>query len=90
MNDTIIAILQWYGAAAGALAALIVALNLGAQKTGYGFVIFVTSSIALIVWGFLSEDGAGIGTQNIFLLVINVIGVYRYLIAHEEPQAKTP
>ncbi len=87
MNQTLLTILQWYGAAAGAIAALIVALNLGAQKTGYGFVIFVTSSIALIVWGFLSEDGAGIGTQNIALLIINAIGVYRYLIAHEEPDA---
>lgn len=55
MSESTLNILQWYGAAAGAVAALIVALNLGAQKTGYGFVIFVTSSIALIAWGFLSE-----------------------------------
>jgi hypothetical protein len=72
--------LQWYGAAAGALAALIVSLDLGRRWTGIGFVIFVTSSIALVSWGFLSKEAKGIGTQNIILFVINVIGVYRYLI----------
>ncbi|NNC72490.1 MAG: hypothetical protein HKN78_06385 [Sphingomonadaceae bacterium] len=89
MSDTLLSVLQWYGAISGAIAALIVSLNLGAQKTGYGFIIFVTSSAALIAWGFLSEDGVGIGTQNIVLLAINCIGVYRYLIAHEDPQEKS-
>ncbi|MEQ9663653.1 MAG: hypothetical protein RLN87_14025 [Parasphingopyxis sp.] len=86
MNDTLVSILQWYGAGAGALAALIVSLNLGAQKTGYGFIIFVTSSIALVIWGFAANEGIAIGLQNIILLAINCIGVYRYLIAHEDPQ----
>ena len=72
--------LQWYGAAAGALAALIVSLDLGRRATGSGFVIFVTSSIALIAWGFLNKEAKGIGTQNVALLVINLLGVYRYLI----------
>jgi len=72
--------LQWYGAAAGALAALIVSLDVGRRPTGWAFVIFVTSSVALILWGFLSNKGEGIGTQNVILLVINLIGVYRYLI----------
>jgi hypothetical protein len=72
--------LQYYGAAAGAVAALIVSLDLGRKPTGYGFVIFVTSSIALILWGFLSTEGDGIGAQNVVLFVINLIGVYRYLI----------
>lgn len=86
MNETLLFILQWYGAGAGAVAALIVSLNLGAQKTGYGFVIFVTSSLALIAWAFLGEEGIAIGIQNIVLLIINCIGVYRYLVAHEDPQ----
>ena len=72
--------LQWYGAAAGALAALIVSLDLGRRATGSGFVIFVTSSIALIAWGFLNKEAKGIGTQNVVLLLINLLGVYRYLI----------
>jgi hypothetical protein len=76
----LIGILQWYGAIAGAIAALIVSLDLGRRWTGFGFVIFVSSSIALILWGFLGPAAKGIGTQNIGLLAINLIGVYRYLI----------
>jgi hypothetical protein len=72
--------LEWYGSIAGAIAALIVSLDLGRRPTGWAFVIFVTSSIALVSWGFLSDKAQGIGTQNIILFVINVIGVYRYLI----------
>jgi len=80
MDDTLVTGLQYYGAAAGALAALIVSLDLGRKWTGYGFVIFVTSSIALIGWGFLGPEAEGIGAQNLILLAINLLGVYRYLI----------
>ena len=72
--------LQWFGAIAGTIAALIVSLDLGRRWTGTGFVIFVSSSIALIGWGFLKPDAEGIGAQNVVLLLINLIGVYRYLI----------
>lgn len=81
MNEGLLNALQWYGAGAGLIAAFIVSLNLGVRKTGWAFVIFVTSSLALIAWGFLNDEGAGIGWQNVGLLIINVIGVYRYLIA---------
>ena len=80
MSGTMLNGLQWYGAAAGAIAALIISLDLGRRATGWAFVIFVTASLALIAWGFVSEEAEGIGTQNIVLFVINVIGVYRYLI----------
>ena len=80
MNETALDALQYYGAAAGALAALVVSLDLGRRPTGWAFVLFVSASIALILWGFLSEEAEGIGTQNIILFVINLIGVYRYLI----------
>ena len=77
---TLIEILEWYGAAAGALAALIVSLDLGRRATGWAFVIFVTSSIALIIWGITGQESEGIGYQNVILFAINCIGVYRYLI----------
>ncbi|MCP9222033.1 hypothetical protein MKP08_04635 [Erythrobacter sp. LQ02-29] len=81
MSETTLNILQYYGAGAGLLAAFIVSLNLGTRPTGWGFVIFVTSSSALIAWGFLNDEGEGIGWQNIGLLLINLVGVYRYLFA---------
>ena len=77
---TLIEILEWYGAAAGAVAALIVSLDLGRRATGFAFVIFVTSSIALIIWGITGQESEGIGYQNVILFAINCIGVYRYLI----------
>lgn len=81
MNDFVLTALQYYGAAAAAFAALILSLNVGRIWSGWAFVIFVSSSVALIVWGFLGDNAEGIGVQNIVLLVINCIGVYRYLIA---------
>ncbi|MEA3060630.1 MAG: hypothetical protein QOJ94_411 [Sphingomonadales bacterium] len=80
MSKGLIDGLEWYGSIAGAIAALIVALDLGRRPTGWAFVIFVTSSVALVTWGFVSEKAEGIGTQNVILFAINVIGVYRYLI----------
>lgn len=80
MSKGLIDALEWYGSIAGAIAALIVALDLGRRPTGWAFVIFVTSSIALVTWGFVSDKAEGIGTQNVILFGINVIGVYRYLI----------
>lgn len=85
MNETLLNGLQYYGAGASTLAALIVSLNLGRRRTGWAFVIFVTSSVALILWGFWQPDSEGIGWQNIALLIINAIGVYRYLILKDTP-----
>jgi hypothetical protein len=82
--------LQYYGAAAGTLAALIVALDLGRRETGFGFCLFVTSSIALIGWGFFKPDSEGIGWQNVALLIINLTGVYRYLIRKPSSRRSTP
>lgn len=88
MSEHLLDILQYYGAAAGALAALIVSLDLGRRWTGWAFVIFVTASLALIGWGFMNDEGEGIGAQNVVLLAINLIGVYRYLIRKREPRAQ--
>lgn len=88
MSEMLLDALQYYGAGAATIAALIVSLNLGRRWTGWAFVIFVTSSIALIGWGFVQPDSEGIGWQNIVLLFINAIGVYRYLIAKDAPAAK--
>lgn len=89
MSEGIVTALQYYGAGAGLIAALIVSLNLGTRPTGWGFVIFVTSSLSLIAWGFLGEDSEGIGWQNVGLLAINVVGVYRYLFTKPKESDKS-
>lgn len=80
MPDWLLTGLQYYGAAAATLAALLVSLNLGRRWTGYAMLIFVSSSIALIGWGFFQPDSEGIGWQNVILLLINLVGVWRYLL----------
>ncbi|MEZ5655706.1 MAG: hypothetical protein R3E04_07450 [Sphingobium sp.] len=80
MSENALDIVQYYGAGAALLAALIVSMDFGRRVTGWAFVLFVTSSIALISWGFLQPDSEGIGWQNVGLLLINCNGVYRYLI----------
>ena len=78
--------LEWYGAISGAIAALIVSLNLGTRLTGWAFVIFVSSSIRLLIWGFANDESRGIGVQDAILLIINLIGVWRYLFAQSGRQ----
>ena len=81
MSEFVLTALQYYGAAAATLAALLISMHIGRVWTGIAFVIFVTSSVSLILWGFFAEDSEGIGWQNVILLGINCLGVYRYLIA---------
>lgn len=81
MTDTMLLVLQYYGAGAATLAALLVSLDLGRRWTGYAMIVFVSSSITLIAWGFLQPESQGIGVQNIILLIINGVGVWRYLLS---------
>ncbi len=81
VDETLLDTLQYFGAGAATLAALLVSLNLGRRWTGYAMVIFVASSLSLIAWGFLQPESEGIGVQNVILLAINAVGVYRYLLA---------
>ena len=60
------------------LAAVLVALNLRAWVTGIGFIIFAIGSLAWIVVAVLT-DQTGLLWQNIALLVINLVGVWRWL-----------
>jgi hypothetical protein len=77
--STLILILKWFASGSGILAALMVSLDSGRKVTGWGFVIFVASSIAWFAGAILSHDWA-LGTQNMVLFAINLLGVYRYLI----------
>jgi hypothetical protein len=86
MSDSVLTGLQYYGAGVAVLAALLVSLNVGRRVTGWAFVLFVTSSIALIAWGFLAQDSEGIGWQNVAMLGINLVGVWRYLLSSHKPR----
>ena len=76
MQTAVIA-LKWIAAGTGIGAATIVALDLSKRYTGWGMVLFCVSAIAWIAGGVLTRDWA-LGTQNVVLLAIDLIGVYRY------------
>ena len=72
-------ILKWFAACSGIIAAFMVSLDFGRRVTGWGFVLFVASSIAWITGALLSDDEPLL-SQNLVLFAINIFGVYRYLI----------
>lgn len=78
-------ILKWSASISGIIAAFMVSLDLGRRITGWGFALFVASSICWITGALLSED-APLWTQNLVLFGINVFGVYRYLIRKRKPR----
>ncbi|MDQ0251376.1 putative membrane protein required for colicin V production [Sphingomonas kyeonggiensis] len=80
----LVEILKWYASISGIIAAFMVSLDLGRRITGWGFVLFVTSSIAWICGALMTKDEP-LWTQNIVLFGINCLGIYRYLIRRKKP-----
>jgi hypothetical protein len=88
MSSDMLFILQWYGAVAAAIAAFTVALDLGRRPTGWAFVLFTTSSVAFILYGFLDpRPEEAIASLNVVLFFVNLFGVWRYLIRKRPPGA---
>lgn len=82
---TLIDSLKWYASISGIIAAFMVSLDLGRRITGWGFVLFITSSIAWISGALMTKDEP-LWTQNLVLFGINGFGVYRYLIRKKKPK----
>ena len=72
-------VLKWSASISGMVAALMVSLDLGRRVTGWGFALFVASSLCWI-GGALMSDDEPLWSQNLVLFGINLLGVYRYLI----------
>ena len=79
-------ILRTFAAVTTVLAASLVAANLNAPVTVAGFMMFIVASIAWMIDGWL-EGNASLVIQNVILLVINVIGVWRW-VPKAEKEAK--
>ena len=72
-----LAVLRTVAAVTTVLAAALVAANLNARITVAGFMIFLVASIAWMIDGWL-ESKASLVIQNVVLLLINAIGVWRW------------
>ena len=73
--------LEWTGAIGAILAAALIAGNFGRRVTGWGFVLFSVVSVIWIVSGLTAKDGMPIAVQNGILLLINVYGVWQFLLS---------
>ncbi len=71
--------LEWIAAIGTMLAAALVAIDLGRKVTGFGFVLFCLVSITWIVSGVVNQT-MPIAVMNGILLVINLWGVWQYLL----------
>ena len=85
MDD--LTMLRTFAAVTTVLAASLVAANLNARITVAGFMIFIIASIAWMIDGW-PETKASLVIQNVILLVINVIGVWRWF-PKAEKEAKS-
>jgi hypothetical protein len=81
---TLIEMFKWFASISGIVAAFMVSLDHGRRITGWGFALFVASSIAWIAGAAMSSDEPLI-SQNLVLFGINIFGVYRYLIRKKAP-----
>lgn len=73
-NNTI---LEWSGSVLAVSGAVLLAINISISP--WAFVVYLLSSIILFIWG-LRQKAYGIATQNMVFTVINMIGIYRWLI----------
>lgn len=67
---------KWIGAVAGVAGAALVALNLGV--VGYGFVLFLISSLLWTGVGLVQREPSLVVLQAAFT-VINVVGIWRWM-----------
>jgi len=68
---------KWIGTAAGVSGATLIALNVG--MVGYGFSLFLISSLLWGTIGFVQRELSLVVLQVAFT-VINVIGIWRWVI----------
>jgi hypothetical protein len=72
------------------LAAALVAANLSPRAIVWGFSIFILASIAWVADGWL-EGKASLVIQNAVLLLINILGIWRWLPkAEKKPAVAAP
>ena len=70
--------LKWLGTATGIAGATVIALNL--PISGWGFVLFLVSSVSWTVAGLRMRERSLAFLQAAFT-AINLLGIYRWLIA---------
>lgn len=68
----------WAAPAATMTAAMMVAANLGARVTGWGFIVYTFGAVCWITVAVASGQ-SNLLLTNAFLLVVNIVGIWRWL-----------
>ena len=71
-------LLRTFAAATTVIAAALIAANRNARVMVAGFALFIVAALAWMADGWL-EGKASLVIQNVILLAINVLGVWRWL-----------
>jgi hypothetical protein len=69
---------SWVAPTATMIAAVMTAANLGSRVTGLGFAVFAVGAVGWIVQG-IATGQKNLVISNAFLLLIDLIGVWRWL-----------
>ncbi len=77
-KPALLTLLKWFGTALAVVGALAIALNIPYSR--WGFVAFLVSSVCWSIAGFMMKEPSLVVLQGTFV-IINVIGIYRWLIA---------
>ena len=76
--------IEWIAAIGTMLAAAMVAADYSRRVTGFGFVLFAVVSVLWVYSGLTAKDGIPIAIQNAVLLLINLFGVWRFLLSRKK------
>ncbi len=74
--------LEWIAAIGTMLAAGLIAADLGRRVTGYAFILFCGVAITWVVVG-VTDNAMPIAAMNAILLLINIWGVWQYLLSRK-------
>jgi hypothetical protein len=75
---SVLSLMKWVGTIFGIAGATLIALNL--PISGWGFVLFLISSISWMDAGLIMRESS-IVLLNLAFTAINSLGIYRWLIA---------
>ncbi len=70
-------LLEWSGSILAVTGATLLAFHV--SFSGWAFVIYLLSSFILLAWG-VRNGAYGIAAQNLVFTIINMVGIYRWLI----------
>lgn len=76
--------IEWIAAIGTIIAASMIAADLGRRVTGWGFVLFSVVACLWVYAGLTAPDGQPIAIQNGILLLVNLFGVWQFLLSRKK------